>query len=92
MSICKNERSSAKISASGGHFFGKVLKKIKSKNLILNKIKGEKNMLYLIFHLLCAIASMIIQKHDSYLDVGFFALFLITGPIGLVAKIVSEIV
>ena len=49
-------------------------------------------MLYLIFHLLCAIASMIIQKHDSYLDVGFFALFLITGPIGLVAKIVSKII
>ena len=48
-------------------------------------------MLYLMFHLLCAIASMIIQKHDSCLDVGLFALFLITGPIGLVAKIVSKI-
>ena len=35
--ICKIERASAKISASGGHFFGKVLK----------KIKGEKN--YVIF-------------------------------------------
>ena len=49
-------------------------------------------MLYLIVHLLCAIISMIIQKNDSYLDVGFFALFLITGPIGLVAKIVSKII
>ena len=49
-------------------------------------------MLYLIFHLLCAIASIIIQKHDSCLGVGFFALFLITGPIGLVAKIVSKII
>ena len=49
-------------------------------------------MLYLIFHLLCAIISMIIQKHDSYLDVGFFAFFLISGPIGLVAKIVSKII
>lgn len=49
-------------------------------------------MLYLIFHSLCAIIAMIIQKHDSYLDVGFFALFLITGPIGLVAKIVSNII
>ena len=49
-------------------------------------------MLYLMFHLLCAIASMIIQKHDSCLDVCFFALFLITGPIGLVAKIVSKII
>ena len=49
-------------------------------------------MLYLIFHLLCAIISMIIQKHDSGLDVGFFAVFLITGPIGLVAKIVSKII
>lgn len=49
-------------------------------------------MLYLIFHLLCAIISMIIQKHDSCLDVGFFALFLITGPIGLLAKIVSMII
>ena len=48
-------------------------------------------MLYLVFHLLCAIISMIIQKHDSCLGVGFFALFLITGPIGLVAKIVSKI-
>lgn len=49
-------------------------------------------MLYLIVHLLCAIIAMVIQKHDSCLDVGFFALFLITGPIGLVAKIVSKIV
>ena len=49
-------------------------------------------MLYLIVHLLCAIISMVIQKHDSCLDVGFFALFLITGPIGLVAKIVSKII
>lgn len=49
-------------------------------------------MLYLIFHLLCAIITMIVQKHDSSLDVGFFALFLITGPIGLVAKIVSMII
>ena len=49
-------------------------------------------MLYLIVHLLCTIASMIIQKHDSYLGVGFFALFLITGPIGLLAKIVSMII
>ena len=48
-------------------------------------------MLYLVFHLLCAIIAMIIQKHDSCLDVGFFALFLFTGPIGLVAKIVSKI-
>ena len=48
-------------------------------------------MLYLIFHLLCAIIAMIIQKHDSCLDVGFFVLFLITGPIGLLAKIVSKI-
>lgn len=48
-------------------------------------------MLYLIFHLLCTIIAMIIQKHDSCLDVGFFALYLITGPIGLVAKIVSKI-
>ena len=48
-------------------------------------------MLYLIFHLLCAIASMIIQKHDSCLDVGFFVLLLITGPIGLAAKIISKI-
>ena len=79
-----------KISVSGGHFFGRVLEKIKSKNLILNKI-GEKNMLYLIFHLLCAIASMIIQKHDSCLDVGFFVLLLIAGPVGLAAKIVSKI-
>lgn len=49
-------------------------------------------MLYLIFHLLCAIIAMIVQKHDSCLDVGFFAVFLITGPIGLVAKIVSKII
>ena len=49
-------------------------------------------MLYLVFHLLCAIIAMIIQKHDSNLDVGFFALFIITGPIGLVAKIVSKII
>ena len=49
-------------------------------------------MLYLIFHLLCTIIAIIIQKHDSSLDVGFFALFLITGPIGLVAKIVSKII
>lgn len=49
-------------------------------------------MLYLMFHLLCAIIAMIIQKHDLYLDVGFFAIFLITGPIGLVAKIVSKII
>lgn len=49
-------------------------------------------MLYLIFHLLCATIAIIIQKHDSCLDVGFFTLFLITGPIGLVAKIVSKIV
>ena len=48
-------------------------------------------MLYLVFHLLCAIISMVIQKHDSCLGVGFFVLFLITGPIGLVAKIVSKI-
>ena len=49
-------------------------------------------MLYLIVHLLCAIIAIIIQKHDSCLDVGFFALFLITGPIGLAAKIVSIII
>lgn len=49
-------------------------------------------MLYLMFHLLCAIISLIIQKHDSYLDVGFFALFLISGPFGLLAKIVSKII
>lgn len=49
-------------------------------------------MLYLIFHLLCAIIAIIIQKHDSCLDVGFFAVLLITGPIGLVAKIVSKII
>ena len=49
-------------------------------------------MLYLIVHLLCAIIAMVIQKHDSCLDFGFFALFLITGPIGLVAKIVSKII
>ena len=49
-------------------------------------------MLYLIFHLLCAIIAIIVQKYDSYLDAGFFALFLITGPIGLVAKIVSKII
>ena len=49
-------------------------------------------MLYLIFHLLCAIIAMVIQKYDSCLDVGFFALFLITGPVGLVAKMVSNIV
>ena len=48
-------------------------------------------MLYLVFHLLCAIISMVIQKYDSYLGVGFFALFLITGPIALFAKIVSKI-
>lgn len=49
-------------------------------------------MLYSIVHLLCAIIAMIIQKHDSCLYVGFFALFLITGPIGLAAKIVSKII
>ena len=81
-----------KISAFGGQIFGRVLEKIKSKFLILNKIIGEKIMLYLIVHLLCAIISMVIQKHDSCLGVGFFALFLITGPIGLVAKIVSKII
>ena len=74
-----------KISASGGHFFGKVLEKIKGDN------RRKKIMLYLIFHLLCAITAIIIQKHDSCLDVGFFVLYLITGPIGLVAKIVSKI-
>lgn len=49
-------------------------------------------MLYFIVHLLCATIAIIIQKHDSCLDVGFFAVFLITGPIGLVAKIVSKII
>ena len=49
-------------------------------------------MLYLIVHLLCAIIAMIIQKHDSCLDVGFFALFLISDTFGLVAKIVSKII
>lgn len=49
--------------------------------------------MYLLIHLLCAVISILMQNNDSnYLDIGLTIIYVITGPIGLVAKLFTKII
>lgn len=48
---------------------------------------------YLVIHLLCAIISILMQNNDSnYMDIGLTVIYIITGPLGLIAKLFSKII
>lgn len=50
-------------------------------------------MEYIVLHLACAVVSILIQSNDSnYMDIRFVILYIITGPIGLLAKLLSKII
>jgi len=50
-------------------------------------------MAYFVIHLSCAIISILIQHNESdYMDIRLLILYIITGPIGLLAKLFTKII
>lgn len=48
-------------------------------------------MTYLVLHLVCALISILLQMDDSVCGGTLALLYIISGPIGLVTKLLSKI-
>lgn len=49
-------------------------------------------MIYLAIHLLCAVISILLQMNDGGCEISLASLFILTGPLGLIAKLFSKII
>jgi hypothetical protein len=52
---------------------------------------GGINMIYLILHLVCALISILLQMDDSACNGTLALLYIITGPVGLITKLLIKI-
>jgi hypothetical protein len=48
-------------------------------------------MTYLVLHLVCALIAILLQMDDSCCEGTMALLYIVTGPFGLVAKLLSKI-
>ena len=53
---------------------------------------GDTNMTYLVIHLLSATISILLQMNDGGCEGNLALLYVLTGPLGLVAKLLSKII
>ena len=49
-------------------------------------------MSYLVFHLICGLISILLQIRDGGCDEQFTILYLVSGPIGLLVKIILKLI
>lgn len=49
-------------------------------------------MTYVLIHLVCSVISILLQMNDGGCEGNLALLFVLTGPVGLVAKLLSKII
>lgn len=49
-------------------------------------------MEYLLIHLVCSVISIILQMNDGGCESNFALLYVLTGPVGLISKLLSKII
>ena len=49
-------------------------------------------MTYVLIHLVCSVISILLQMNDGGCENNLALLYVLTGPLGLVAKLLSKII
>lgn len=49
-------------------------------------------MTYILIHLVCSVISILLQMNDGGCENNFALLYVLTGPLGLISKLLSKII